>query len=67
MNQSYVLQKPSLECDNYGKPTREDIDSLKVIDNMSFKIGAQLYSKINRIILIYIYMRMKKGNEKMKP
>ncbi len=53
INHAY-FQKPSSECENHANPTQEDIDSLKVIDNMSFRVGVQSYSKINRIVYFHI-------------
>ena len=66
INHAY-FQKPSSECENYVNPTQEDIDSLKVIDNMSFKVGVQSYSKINRIIYFHIDMTKEKDKDKMTP
>ena len=67
INHVYFHKEPSSECDGGVNPTQEDIDSLKVIDNMVFKVGVQSYSNINRIVYFNIDMTEEKDKDKMIP
>ena len=66
INHAY-FDKPSSERDQCFQPTQENIETLKLIDNIMFKIGVQSYSNINRIIYFYIDMSKEKSTEKFQP
>ena len=51
-NHTY-FHKSLSDCDNYIKLIQQDIEPMNVVDNMSFNLGVQLYSKINRIVYFH--------------
>ena len=63
----FTLKSHHLNVITTPNQQREDIESLKVIDNMSFKAGVQLYSKINKIIYCYVDTTKDKDKDKIRP